>query len=75
MSIDTIKEEMARAYDEVLPGEQLFPATRYIYPFTFKNDFNIKLIEMVPAHTYFKVVLDRPLPEDEATGEQFQCVI
>jgi hypothetical protein len=65
MSIDTIKEEMIKAYDEVLPGEEMFPATRYIYPFSFANEFNIKIVEMIPAHTYFRVIFSQPLPEDE----------
>ena len=75
VSIDTIKEEMIRSYDEVLPGEEMFPGTRYIYPFTFKNEFNIKIIEMIPGHTYFRVILDQPLPEDESVSERFQCLI
>ena len=66
---------MLKSYDDVLPGEEMFPLTRYIYPFSFKNEFNIKIIEMIPAHTYFRVIFDQPLPEDEAVSEKFQCLI
>lgn len=64
-----------KAYDQILPGEEMFPGTRYIYPFSFNNQFNIKLIEMIPAHTYFKIILNQPLPEDEAVSEKLQSII
>ena len=66
---------MLKSYDEVLNGEEMFPLSRYIYPFPFKNEYNIKIIEMIPAHTYFRVIFDQPLPEDEAVNDKFQCLI
>lgn len=53
----------------------MFPATKYVYPFSFNNEYNIRLIEMIPAHTYFKVVFNEPMPSDEAVAEKFQCLI
>jgi hypothetical protein len=58
-----------------MPGEEMFPATKYVYPFSFNNEYNIRLIEMIPAHTYFKVVFNEPMPSDEAVAEKFQCLI
>jgi len=43
----------------------MFPITRYVFTFPFQNQFNIKLLELIPNHTYFKVVFNEPLPENE----------
>lgn len=75
MSVETIKEEMLHAYDEVLPGEELFPATRYVFPFSFQNPYGIRVLEMVPAHCYFHVVLEEALPGDEEIQSGYQGII
>lgn len=30
---------------------------------------------MIPAHTYFKIILNEPLSEDEAISEKVQSII
>lgn len=44
MSVDTIKEEMMKIYDEYFQGEQMSLATRFVFPISFKNQYNIKVI-------------------------------
>lgn len=44
MSVDTIKEEMIKSYDDTFPDENMEMNTRYIFPFPFANQLHIKLI-------------------------------
>lgn len=57
MSVETIQEEIMKAYGETLEDNNLLPVTRYIFPFPFANEFNIKIIEVVPEVSEFRVTL------------------
>lgn len=51
------------------------PTTRYVFPFPFKNEFNLRLIELIPAHCYFQVVFEEPMDEDEEIQNKFRGAI
>jgi hypothetical protein len=75
MSVDTIKEEMLKTYEETFAEEEMQMNTRFVFPFPFANDFHIKLIELIPAHCHFEVVFEEQMPDDEELHSRFEGII
>lgn len=64
MSVETIREEMLRIYDETFPEEQMETGCRYVIPFSFNNEIHIRLIEFIPGHCYFRLIFDQPSQDE-----------
>jgi len=59
MSIETIKEEMFNDYASKTEEENFDPRTTLILPFAFENEFDIKIIEFLPGHGWFRPVIGK----------------
>jgi hypothetical protein len=44
MSVETIHDEFVRQYEETFPEEPMDMATRFILPFSFKNELHLRLL-------------------------------
>jgi hypothetical protein len=74
MSIETIKEEMFNDYTSKIGEESFDPRTVLILPFGFKNPFDIKVIEFLPEHAWFRIVMGKEI-QDEEEEVKFNSVL